>query len=68
METVILKVEGMSCNHCVNAIEGSVGKLQGVANVKVSLDQGTVEVSYDASKVKKAEMKNTIEDQGYDVV
>jgi copper chaperone CopZ len=31
------------------------------------LDQGTVEVSYDASKVKKAELKNTIEDQGYDV-
>jgi copper chaperone len=68
METVTLKVEGMSCNHCVNAIEGSVGKLQGVENVKVSLDKGTVEVSYDASKVKKAEMKNTIEDQGYDVV
>jgi copper chaperone len=45
METITLKVEGMSCNHCVNSIEGSVGKLQGVSGVKVNLDQGTVEVS-----------------------
>jgi hypothetical protein len=29
MKTVTLKVEGMSCNHCVNAIKSNVGKLQG---------------------------------------
>lgn len=68
METIALKVEGMSCQHCVNAIEGSVGKLQGVSNVKVSLDQETVEVSFDNSKVTKEDLKNVIEDQGYDVV
>jgi copper chaperone len=67
METVLI-VEGMSCNHCVNAIEGSVGKLQGVSNVKVTLDEGKVEVSYDDRKVTIDEMKQAIEDQGYDVV
>jgi copper chaperone len=67
METVLI-VEGMSCNHCVNAIEGSVGKLQGVSNVKVTLDEGKVEVSYDDRKVTIDEMKHAIEDQGYDVV
>ena len=30
----ILKVEGMSCNHCVNSIERSVGELAGVSAVK----------------------------------
>lgn len=68
METVTLKVEGMSCNHCVNAIESNVGKLQGVSNVKVSLDNGSVEVSFDSSKVSKEAMIDVIEDQGYDVV
>jgi copper chaperone len=67
METVLI-VEGMSCNHCINAIEGSVGKLQGVSNVKVTLDEGKVEVSYDDRKVTIDEMKHAIEDQGYDVV
>ncbi|MGM7723970.1 copper chaperone CopZ [uncultured Metabacillus sp.] len=68
METILLKVEGMSCNHCVNSIEGSIGKLNGVSNVKVDLGQGTVEVKFDASQVTEKEMKDTIEDQGYDVV
>ncbi|QGQ47938.1 copper chaperone CopZ [Metabacillus sediminilitoris] len=68
METVTLKVEGMSCNHCVNAIESNVGKLQGVSNVKVNLDNGTVEVSFDSSEVSKEAMIDVIEDQGYDVV
>jgi copper chaperone len=67
MEIATLKVEGMSCNHCVNAIESNVGKLQGVSNVKVSLDNGTVEVSFDRSKVSKEAMIDVIEEQGYDV-
>ena len=25
MEQVVLNVKGMSCNHCVKAVEGSVG-------------------------------------------
>ena len=35
----VLKVEGMSCNHCVNSIETSVGGLTGVSAVKVDLRQ-----------------------------
>lgn len=30
MENVILAVKGMSCGHCINSIEGNVGKLNGV--------------------------------------
>lgn len=68
METALLKVEGMSCNHCVSSVEGNVGKLEGVANVIVDLDQGMVEINFDSSKVSKDKIKAVIEDQGYDVV
>ncbi|MCM3731162.1 copper chaperone CopZ [Fictibacillus nanhaiensis] len=67
MEKITLKVEGMSCNHCVNAIEGSVGKLDGVSYTKVNLQEGNVEVEYDSSKVNLDKIKETIDDQGYDV-
>jgi copper chaperone len=30
MEQTTLKVEGMSCGHCVKAVESSVGELAGV--------------------------------------
>jgi len=67
MQTVTLNVEGMSCGHCVKAVEGSVGKLEGVNQVNVKLDEALVEVAYNDSQVSLDKIKETIEDQGYDV-
>jgi copper chaperone len=67
MENVTLNVSGMSCGHCVNAVEGNVGKLAGVESVKVHLDTGKVEVAFDKEKVSLEKIKETIDDQGYDV-
>ncbi|WP_299736938.1 copper chaperone CopZ [Rossellomorea sp. y25] len=68
MQKETLTVEGMSCGHCVKAIEGSVAKLDGVKSVQVSLEEKKVEVEFDDSQVKLNEIKETIDDQGYDVV
>ncbi|MFE4707694.1 copper chaperone CopZ [Peribacillus simplex] len=67
MENVTLSVSGMSCGHCVNAVEGNVGKLAGVESVKVHLDSGKVDVAFDKEKVSLEKIKETIDDQGYDV-
>jgi copper chaperone len=65
MQTVTLKVEGMSCGHCVNSVEGAVKKL-GAAG-KVDLNAGSVTVDFDESKITLNSIKEAIEDQGYDV-
>lgn len=67
MEKVTLKVNGMSCGHCVNSVEGSVGKLEGVKSVKVHLQEGNVDVEFNPSEVSLSKIKETIDDQGYDV-
>ncbi len=67
MENVTLQVSGMSCNHCVKAIEGSVGKLDGVKKVAVKLEKGEVDVEFDSGVVTLESIKETIDDQGYDV-
>ncbi|MDH5161426.1 copper chaperone CopZ [Heyndrickxia oleronia] len=67
MENITLTVNGMSCGHCVNSIEGSVGKLNGVKKVSVDLDNGKVQVQFDSNVVSLNEIKETIDDQGYDV-
>ncbi|UOF92049.1 cation transporter [Fodinisporobacter ferrooxydans] len=66
MSNVVLKVEGMSCNHCVNAVEGALKKLG--AEGKVDLPGKSVAIQYDESKVNLEAIKSAIEDQGYDVV
>lgn len=67
MEQITLQVQGMSCGHCVNSIEESVGKLNGIKSVKVHLDYGTVEIEFAANSVSLETIKEEIEDQGYDV-
>ena len=62
----VLKVEGMSCNHCVNSIETNVGGLTGVSAVKVNLGNKEVAVEFD-NAATLAQIKETIEDQGYDL-
>ncbi|MFD2444388.1 copper chaperone CopZ [Bacillus sp. CGMCC 1.16607] len=67
MEKVTLNVAGMSCGHCVKSVEGSVGELRGVSSVKVHLENGTVDVEYNSAEVTLDAIKETIDDQGYDV-
>ncbi|WP_404332892.1 copper chaperone CopZ [Mesobacillus maritimus] len=67
MEKVTLNVTGMSCGHCVKAVEGSVGALEGVNSVQVNLDAATVEVEFNSGVVTIEKIKETIDDQGYDV-
>ena len=68
MENVTFQVKGMSCGHCVKAVEGGLGQLEGVEQVAVQLDAGTVAVAYKEDQVTIDQMKAAIEGQGYDVV
>jgi copper chaperone len=67
MEKVTLNVQGMSCGHCVKAVEGSVGSLNGVSSVKVDLKAARVDVEFNPQEVSLDKIKDTIDDQGYDV-
>ncbi|HEK9100586.1 copper chaperone CopZ [Bacillus pfraonensis] len=65
--TITLNVQGMTCNHCKMAVTNALTELEGVQNVEVHLQEGTVNVEYDNAKVDADKMKEVIEDQGYDV-
>ncbi len=67
-QTSALKVEGMSCMHCVNAVKTSVSSLPGISKVDIDLAEKTVAVVYDTDKVNIEKIKDKIEDAGYEVV
>ncbi len=48
METIVLKVNGMSCEHCAKAIRRALSVFEGYEHSKVDIDAGTVEIEYDA--------------------
>ncbi len=68
MKNITLNVEGMSCSHCVNAVTKAVTALEGVAGVNVDLAGKTVTVDYDENKASLEDIREAIEEEGYDVV
>ncbi|MDR2699596.1 MAG: copper ion binding protein [Nitrososphaerota archaeon] len=68
MEKLTLKVEGMSCEHCVNAITRAVNALSGVFNVTVDLKTKTATVEYNSALVTPDRIRSKIEEQDYDII
>lgn len=65
---VVLKIGGMSCASCANAINKSINKLDGVENVDVNLATEKVTINYDSSKLKLSQIRNSIEKLGFKVL
>jgi copper chaperone len=68
MEKTTIKVDGMSCEHCIASITKAVEALPGIASVVVSLAAKSVAVEYDSGKTTLDKIKGEIEEQGYDVL
>ncbi len=67
MESTILVAPDISCEHCQHAIEGAVGKMEGVKQVKVDIPTRTVQVEYDPKLVTLARIEAVMDDVGYTV-
>jgi len=66
MQTTI-KVKGMTCQHCVMSVRKALGKLEGIQNVDVDLQQA--EVRFDNTKGVASDLvKKAIEEAGYEVI
>jgi copper chaperone len=67
MTDVTLTVPDMSCGHCKAAVEGELNKLSGVESSLADVEKGTVEVTYDESRVSNEQLVKAIEEAGYTV-
>ncbi|OPX57197.1 MAG: putative copper-exporting P-type ATPase A [Methanobacterium sp. PtaB.Bin024] len=65
-EKVTIKVGGMTCAMCVKAIEDVLNKLNGVNQATVNLASEKAYVTYNPQMTSVAEMKDAIEDLGYE--
>ncbi|EMP28029.1 Copper-transporting ATPase 2 [Chelonia mydas] len=61
-----LRVEGMTCQSCVNTIEGKIGKLHGVLRIKVSLSNQEAVIAYQPYIIQPEDLKNHIDNIGYE--
>ena len=64
----VFHVEGMTCQHCVQTVSETVGKIPGIQSVEVELDQKKVTVGFDESISKINEITAKIVEAGFEVV
>lgn len=57
----------LHCENCVKKVQENVAFEKGVKDLKVSLEDQTVAVKYDAAKTSEATLKAAIEELGYPV-
>lgn len=65
MKKTIL-IEGMSCGHCVKAVEEALKELDGIKSVNVNLEEKKANIEGDSLDYNK--IKEAIDEAGYRVV
>ena len=66
-QTIQLRVTGMTCGGCENAVKRTLLKVDGVQDVTASHGDAQVGVSFDPAKVAPEVIKQKIETLGYQV-
>ena len=64
MTTTVLKIEGMTCDHCVRTIQAALLKVRDVRNAVVSLEEKKAVVT-SGSELDLPEIIRVVEEQGY---
>lgn len=64
MERLGMKIQGMSCGHCVGAVTGALKKIDGVTVDEVKI--GSATMTYDPARTSPAAIAQAIDDAGYE--
>ncbi len=60
-----IKIEGMSCEHCVMRVKKALDGIAGITEANVTV--GSASIKYDESKVKMEDIYSAIQKAGYKV-
>jgi copper chaperone len=65
MDRIKLAIDGMTCGHCVSAVDKALKKIDGVTVENVAV--GSATLAFDPTAVSEARITEAVEDEGYSV-
>ena len=68
MAKTTIKIQGMTCNHCVMRVMKSIKAVPGVQDAQVDLQKGEAVVTYDDANVVPEKLSRAVVEAGYKVV
>lgn len=67
MKKVMMKLDGMTCPSCLTKIKKAVESTPGTDDIKVLFNAGKLKFVMDLAQTNSNEIKNAIEEMGYEV-
>ena len=67
MANSVIKVDGMSCGHCVETINNALAVLPGMNSIAIDLENKSVAVDYDDSSITLETISDKILEVGFEV-
>lgn len=67
MQTVVLSVPDISCEHCERTITQTLSPMEGVSSVNVDIPGKQVRVQFEESQVDVERMKEALQEEDYPV-
>lgn len=68
MTKVKLKIDGMSCQHCVKTVTAALTEVAGVQRAKVNLRKGEAVVRFDETRTATNVLKTAVTEAGFEVL
>ena len=65
MQHATFEISGMSCGHCVKAVDKALTSLDGVTVEQIEV--GRAAVAFDPARIEPRQITDAIEDAGYQV-
>ena len=65
MTTATIEISGMTCGHCVAAVERALRGETGVQEARVDLNSASAQVSFDEGQIGSDALVRAVEGQGY---
>ncbi len=63
-ETLTMRIEGMSCAHCVRAVRDALAEVPGATVERVEVGGATV--AFDPARTSPAQLADAVRDAGYE--
>lgn len=67
MNSLKIKVNGMTCQHCVMRVEKALLNVEEVESVNIDLNSGDVNVQYNGNEDITTTLKKAVNNAGYKV-
>jgi copper chaperone len=66
LETVNLRISGMTCQGCVRSVKNVLESVPGVTTAEVSLQNSEARVVFDPARASLVTLKAAVEEAGYE--